>query len=189
MNNLKLIKLSPTDYVIVDMDKRAQEGYNFNFGLSQVDRLSRDYEADSHEWRVCFKITHSTQPLYDKPHYAAYKMLTVGQVEEAIYGYSVEKMAEESSVSKRFLSESPLHDKHHREGYLEGFKACQELLKYNRFTEVDMADLWMHVVNGAKEIMLGGNSNIGTFQEYIDKLSPKTEWDVTFDEQGKLKLI
>lgn len=62
-----------------------------------------------------------------------------------------------------------------------------------RYTEDDMGKLWQHVVDGAKEIMLGGQGNIGTFNEYMKSIKPvdidcpicktlQKEWDNKEDD-------
>ena len=61
-DELKLIKIK-NQYAVIDLLQRGEEGINYNYSLGKIDFLSRNYEEDSHEWRYCFKITHSTQPL------------------------------------------------------------------------------------------------------------------------------
>ncbi len=99
----KLIKLSDTHYIAVDDSEKGKEGFNWNYALGKIDKLSRNYEKHSSEWSFCKKITHSTIPLEDK--YIAYdetimgdivksyhriKPLSLSKVEEAIKDNSSE---------------------------------------------------------------------------------------------------
>ena len=38
------------------------------------------------------------------------------------------------------------------------------------YSREEMGELWQYVVEGAKKIMLGEPTNIGTFDEYIENL-------------------
>ena len=42
--------------VIIDESVKGKRGYCFNFGLSKIDKLSRNYEKHSSEWNYCRKI-------------------------------------------------------------------------------------------------------------------------------------
>jgi hypothetical protein len=178
MNNLKLIQLSPTHYVVVD-DSEIKEGdFVYESNIKQIFQIHKhglpNYNPDRN------KITHSTQPLYDKPHYATYKMLTVGHVEEAIFGYSVEKMAENKVTDCKDL---PIGL--YRSIWKGGFKAHQELSKDKLFTIEDIKKAF----KAGADWQEGGTILYPDEYGYIKSLLPKTEWNVTFDEQGKLKTI
>lgn len=71
-------------------------------------------------------------------------------------------------------------------GFHKGFKAHQELSKDKVFTVEDMR-------KAIKKSLYYWNQNANTesaaISDILQSVSPKTEWNVTFDEQGKLKLI
>ena len=96
---MKLIKLSDTHYVVVDDSKRGYRGYNYNFALSRIDNLPLNYKEYSSEWNYCYKITHST-PIggLSAMLVTGVKEINLSEIEEAIYGYSVEQMATEWEV-------------------------------------------------------------------------------------------
>jgi hypothetical protein len=142
------------------------------------------------------KITHSTQPLEDMNHgnytskvFLDIKPLTVAEVEEVIYGYSVEKMAEEEFPDETTPGWRDSFSPRERKGYKVGFKAHQELVKDKLFSIEDMQKfgevlVWNMIGKTITE------SFIKQLQESLLKtMLPKTEWECTFDEQGKLKLI
>lgn len=173
----KLIKLSETHYIIVD-DSEIKEG-DWIFRLEKVYQFKDDMPVYNPK---ASKITHSTQPLSDKPHYAEYDMLTLSEVEEAINGYSVEKMAD-SLFEKE--SHHILHPQHQmRECYIKGFNAHKELVKDKLFTVEDIRKILY-----AFETYEGDKFYASeVFDEVMKQFLPKTEWDVTFDEQGKISL-
>lgn len=93
-------------------------------------------------------------------------------------GYSVERMARVHRVNlKQDWSES---------SYLVGFNAHKELVKDKMFTIEDMEAACAFGVALGKH-----KSNLSYSDEFkgFMKERGKTEWQVTFDEQGKFKLI
>jgi hypothetical protein len=54
--------------------------------------------------------------------------------------------------------------------FIDGFKMAQSL-NNKKFDVEDMGRLWQYVVDGAKKLMLGIPTNIGTFDEYIANLA------------------
>lgn len=104
----KLIKLSDEHYIIVD-DSEIKEGDYIFDNFCKINNIQQVRKCDfdsSHyrngNWR---KITYSTQPLEDividvtadgnalmSVGFVKIKELSLSEVEEAIYGYSVENM-------------------------------------------------------------------------------------------------
>lgn len=194
----KLLKLSENHYIIVDDSKKGQRGYNYNFGLSKVDKLEYDYESHSTEWNVCRLITHSTQPLEtvktvtgDKLVFYKIKPLSLSEVQELIYGYSVKEMREDATNLRILKRKTPSQTaRQYFDGYVEGFNAHKELMKDKLFTVDDMINCF----NAARQTSgMNQRNQLGKkYQkpmDYIQLLIPKTEWQVEFDEQGKLKLV
>lgn len=179
---MKLIKILKDFYIVVDLDQRGKEGFNFNYGIRKIDSLSRDYEEDSHEWRTCFKITHSTKPIFDQV-----KEIFLSEVEEAIYGYNVEKMAMSYLDRNYNLSyERTTWQKLHEKTFEAGFNAHKELMKDKFFTIDDMKNAialaWIFGQDSK-------NNLTDSMDNIIQSLLPKTEWEVEFDENGKLRIV
>jgi hypothetical protein len=187
----KLIKLSETHYIIVD-DSEIKEGDYKHHHVKGIAKAICN-GAYTNE----FKITHSTQPLEEvccTPHsqvkrylnckgcdrkqlgFVKIKPLSLSEVEEAINGYSAEKMADEYVTDESYL---PVHKEENYRSYINGFNAHKELVKDKLFTTQDVID----IVEKSRETGL-------TAEYFITKyLLPKTEWTVTFNENNKLKLI
>lgn len=114
---MKLIKLTDTHYIIVD-DSEIKEGdfvfqQNFEKTNNQIIKIETDFQAkianDKDGSFTKNKITHSTEPLEDvfisdtfkinvggfEKGFNKIKQLSLPEIEEVIYGYNVEKMAEE----------------------------------------------------------------------------------------------
>lgn len=102
----KLVKLSDTHYIVVD-DSEIKEGdyaihnnkeYREKYNEKPIICTKSNKESIQEHWD---KITHSTQPLNEstQPNTEFYwntiSKLSLSEVEEAIYGYNVEKMADE----------------------------------------------------------------------------------------------
>ncbi|HMT68775.1 MAG TPA: hypothetical protein PKD16_01365 [Saprospiraceae bacterium] len=139
----------------------------------------------------CKKITYSTKPLEstktvtgDMLVFYKIKSIPLSKVEELINEYSVEEMAEKFIVGKlKMSSQAPGA----MIGYIEGFKAHQELSKDKLFTIEDMKNCFhaggMYCATEGK-IYLRSNS----FDEHIKSLLPKTEWDIEF-ANNKIQLV
>ena len=207
----KLIKLNDQHYIIVD-DSEIKKGWVTN-GVECFLRESMPEYSDEYANRYWKNITHSTQPLGTPLLFTnafeselslsinglnetfienwGCKKLSLSEVEEAINGYSVEKMAKENWDSDKYNEELFENEKEgYFAGYWEGFKAHQELTKDKLFTKKDM-------INSLKELSyqlflkkeFSLSDSIEKSSKIIQSLLPKTEWDITFDEQGKIKLI
>ena len=142
---MKLIKLSESHYIIVDdseikigdyaihNNKEYREKYN---ELPILCTESNCLSIQEH-WN---KVTHSTKKLeyhqvdpkliddgiegwvFDK-----IKPLNINEIEELIYGYSVEKMAEKECIGNQA-----------KRGFNKGFQAAMEINKDKLFTIEDM---------------------------------------------------
>ena len=184
----KLIKISDTHYIVVD-DSEIQEndwyiGWHTNYTTEPKNRWVIYCKSTNCNGNPYYKITHSTQPeLLDNGWMQSVKPLLLSEVEEAIYGYSVEKMADRATnlINKSLGITTTLKD-----WYKEGFKAHQELVKGKFFSVDDMKKSytagWMNKLN-KEEIYIDG------FNKFIQSLLSKTEWNIKFNEQGKLALI
>lgn len=189
----KLLKLSETHYIIVD-DSEIKVGDYYvgwanNYSTEPKQRWVLYNLVSTTNGDTPRKITHSTQPeLLGTGWMQSVLPLFLSEVEEAINGYSVEKMALRE-LESYFGSNLELTKtgKIWVEGYEIGFKAHQELVKDKLFT-----------VEKAIQILEEESFGQGAVSrdEYkarvvskLQSLLPKTEWEVEFDEQGKIKLI
>lgn len=181
----KLIKLSDTHYVVVD-DSEIKEGdWSYDvvdkeiFCVYSINKVSGIIRSKSHTTVLdsCKKITHSNiGHLYQD----SIKPLSISEVEEAIYGYSVNKMAENSTL---LIQDN--REKHNcKEFYISGFKAHQELTKDKLFT---IEDLELLISLNEDDFDRGKGKYI--LEEFIDDFkSEKTEWNIELVD-GKIKLI
>lgn len=169
----KLIKLSETHYIIVNDSKIKEGDWVFNYFENSIKKYGKFF-ADG--W---FKITHSTEPLevnnlYRKYDFINIKQLSLSEVEEAIYGNSVEKMAKYHYGNHRKTREF-------EDGFMLGFQiAHQQLVKDKLFTVEDMK--W--TFESATDLY----PYFDSFDDFYKTIAPKTEWDVEFIN-GKIKLI
>lgn len=107
-------------------------------------------------------------------------------------GYSVEKMVYdwlyEDETEDKARQGYPLKPMEY--GYIKGFNAHKELVKDKLFTVEDMKNALRVVYNDwVEDEEHEENTEDEYYNRIIQLLLPKTEWKVTFDEQGKLKLI
>ena len=186
----KLLKLSDTPYIVVD-DSEIKEGDWCVYKTGEIIQYLVKLNTDNLR-----KITHSTEPIerYDHPAggyegiFDKIKQLPLSEVEEVINGYSVEKMAEKFVIEKlKISSQAPGV----MIGYIEGFKAHQELVKDKLFSLATVEGCMMSIANWIVKNNITSGTEILTKMVEISEslLLPKTEWEVEFDEQGKLKLI
>ena len=205
----KLIKLSDEHYIVVD-DSEIKEGDKFYcitnkviFTAHTIEYLEEynKLEDSNHNFYVnskyAQKITHSTQPLEDMNHgnytskvFLDIKPLTLSEVEEAIYGYSVDKMAD-----KLISCSDNIDSQLIKEVWKGGFKAHKELVKDKLFTVDDMKSIFIH--GKQLGLTIAGNIRNGSeqpnkeewFNESIQSLLPKTEWDIEITSEGKIVLL
>jgi hypothetical protein len=200
----KLIKLSESHYIVVD-DSEIKIG-EYCFDLKEKEFYKSKGNIPSNPYVL--KITHSTQPLEDgigkpingtyPPEYLRFdkiKQLSLSSVEELTLGYSVEEMSINSFGHKPSKDDTDIIlslGKGYIGGYQQGFNTHKELVKDKLFTVEDMKNAF----NAGYDLNTWEQLNIPNDEreylneyDYIQSLLPKTEWDVTFDEQGKLKLI
>ena len=174
----KLLELSETHYIVVD-DSEIKKGDWCVYKTGEIIQYLVKLNTDNLR-----KITHSTQPLEGVKH------ISLSEVEEAINGYSVEKMAEDKYGSGKSLSTISF-----REGYIKGFKAHQELFQYSRnqvhdlMTKAFKAGFKKHNVVEAGLEPLESDVECSWILTKFDSTPKLTEWEVEFDEQGKLRLI
>lgn len=178
---IKLIKISDTHYIVVNDSEIKGNDFGWDVYEKKIFHAVLNWKGQTKN--RYFKITHSTQPLYLNDFWAI-KELKLSEVEEAINGYSVEKMAESKYPIQEHTSDLTAYQSLKRSGYIEGFKAHQELVKDKLFTIEDLEKAYN------EGLIKYSNKSTGlTRKQFIQSLLPKTEWDIKFDEQGKIKLL
>lgn len=195
-----LIKISDAHYIVVgeNPDKMYEGWYELD---SQIFNTSKYMLQNG-----CRVVTHSTQPLEEvvwweretrksKLGFDKIKPLSLSEVEETVYGYSVEKMAEERGKNK-FGTQLYI------DYFTEGFKAHQELSKDKLFTVDDMRNAfnagskrtYICEADGKdKKCYCKSDDDCDhryylEFEDYIKSILPPTEWDVEFID-NKIKLV
>lgn len=89
--------------------------------------------------------------------------------------FDVDKLAEISSLPKKFLSESPFHEKHHKEGFIEGFKKNQSL-NDKKFSLDDIRNAFDEGLDSQYE---EDNESIqGRKENYIQSLQQPKVYDI-----------
>lgn len=191
--NQKLIKLSDNHYIIVD-GSEIKDG-DWYCDTNDKESLLPIYQRsqDPKFYKGCKKITHSTQTLSEECKRCTgaceqcvdkTKPLSLSEVEEVIYGYSIDKIYDEIS-NDNFTEkyEDPLH----YYSFVEGFKVAVELNKDKLFTIEDMRKCWGEGFrSGMKKYFKYVNRK--TFRQHIKLILTKTEWDIEVID-GKIKLI
>ena len=169
---MKLIKINTDHYVVVD-DSEIQEG---NWVLP-IDNIP--YQIKNKEDVLNFdkKITHSTQPL-DKSLFFTDRVwgcerLSLGEVKELIGEVDVDKRIYDTDFRGDVNS------------YKNGYNQALEDNKEKKYTEAQMRECWRASERFDRSYNEGYAPN---FEEFIQSLQPKTEWEVEFRD-GKLKLI
>lgn len=181
------------EYTIVNPLKEGDEKYSKGQHIAQG--IYR-HKPTTNEWyKKEKKITHSTQPLDRKclscngedeciECITLLKPLSLAEVEEAIYGYSVEKMALE------YDGRMKLDVEFIRAAFKGGFNKHKELTKDKLFTIEDIFDFALEYTNYLNKCTASNVINPSLPNEYFNNpfdiknrkftkqsLLPKTQWD------------
>jgi len=168
------------NWIITDDSIRGERGYNYNFGLSKIDKLEYSYGKHSTEWNCCHKITHSLLPL------EGVEQLQLNQIPESIREFDdifIETLAERlrSEINKSFYcTGSEFEDGIFDNGYISGFNKALELTKdkFDTIEETFRNFIRSEQLSAKWELYLKEN-NIS--------LNP-TSWNIEI-ENGKIELI
>lgn len=144
-------------------------------GLRQIAIFDYHDMHDSENFATFRKITHSTKPLesvssegdemgaefvFDKV-----KEVSLIAVEQAVYGYNVEEIAEEEGMVSNIEKWS----------FADGFRTYRKIAEMTLF---NLGDIQKAITFGAEK--LADCSEEETF-EFIRSLLPKEEWNVVLD--------
>ena len=188
----KLLKLSETHYIIVD-DSEIKEGdLNIPSDFSKIEDVSvtskEDLEIVNDRQNGYLKITHSTQPLesYIRADgkeikvFVTIREIYLSEVEEVINCHSVDTKASEwidKNSHKWSNNTDEVGDNYG--SFMEGYNQCLRDNADKKYTEEDVL----------KAIKLSKEDRCYNREALFKQLAPQTIWEVTFDEQGDLKLL
>jgi hypothetical protein len=175
---MKLIKIKEKHYIIVD-DSEIKGGDFVYDSKDKVIRFVKQYLPD--EWIK--KITHSTQFL------EGVKQLVPSDIPIELIGeVDVFTVVEQWSKSK----EKFVYQYWNKPSFIEGYNQALEDNKHKKYTEEDMKECIKSILrdlNAHNEIDKPVNFVwTDSFKKHIQSLQPKTEWEVEFNTNGKLKL-
>ena len=164
---MKIVKINTDHYVIVD-DSEIKKGDWVVGGTRTVVQCM--YPENVHH-RDVKKITHSTHPMQ------GVFPIPITEVKELLGEVDVERKAELYVWGRVYLTEQ---EKQQTEiAYMTGYNQAIQDNKDKKYTEEDLKRY--HNI-----MCLHGNKK---GEEFIQSLQPKTEWEVEYDENGKLKLV
>ena len=201
----KLIKLNEEDYIIVD-GIEVKEGDYVLTEYNKIGKVLRVFqrggETNYHVFvnemtpissTNCKKITYSTKPLeyhqigpktknWFKTVFDKIKRLPLSKVEELLFGYSVEKLVDESFENMGYHSTvTPYEEDQFKLGYKLGFNAHKELPKDKLFTVDDMLRVFKHGILFNQVTSSNCKEAVETeFDLLIKSIKPKTEWEVEY---------
>lgn len=190
---MKLIKINTDHYIIVD-DSEIKEGdYHFDFDKNEIDTWKGNLYSNRLK---CKKITHSTQPLSDEcKNCTGYceqcvdgtKPLSLSEVKELIGEVDVEKKAINSWEGCDGCDAND--ELFFTNGYQRGYNQALEDNKEKKYTEEDLRKAWDSGREYANDYWEArGEKYMINFDNFIQSLQPKTEWEVEFID-NKLKLL
>lgn len=204
--NKTLKMIAPNHYIIVDDAKTCQGDFIYlekgNTPATKEGEIAKCEFPDADDLGVVWRrVTHSTKPL--EQYYGSaggsipyvfdrVKKLNLSDVEEAIYGHSVEKMAKKylgwredldiDEEERYYLSDIGKYD-----AFIEGYNAHKDATRDKLFI-VEKA------IQIIEEEKFGQGSVIR--DEYksrviskLQSLLPKKEWIVEVDDIGRVRLI
>ena len=183
---MKLIRLDSDRFVIVSEEKLKKGDWfltkdnmvHNNFGWNFGDR----------------KITHSTQvSLLDESEQKAVIKLDLSEVKrlvgEADWRTNLGSKGIDSMFAAEKLNSSwggPQWTVAYHDGYKDGYNQCLQERSEKSYTEADLRSIFMH------GFLLGVEMpeySEDMEERAISNYSPQIEWEVEFDEHGKLKFV
>lgn len=187
---MKLIEIKKNHYIIVDGLINEEKDldiwvYDDDYDEPLIYKTDEDFfKAGKSAW----KITHSNNPLekiVTENSFKTYEFISTQEIEETIFGYSLEKIANESFENMGYHSTvTPYEEKQFKLGYKLGFNAHEEFTKDKLFSLEDMINFAVNCFNDNYDEDISFDKRVKINIEY---LKPKTEWIVEFIE-GKLNL-
>ncbi len=75
-----------------------------------------------------------------------------------------------------------------RRAFVRGFQAAQKLNE-KKFSLEDMANLWQFIVDGAKQLMLSGTTEVSSFNDYVKSLQQPKVFDIEVEMEEVVRLM
>ena len=180
---MKLIKIDSAHFIIVDDSEIKVGDWIFYPVTKTILRWNGNMPLRNED----LKLTHSTIGYMFQDDILP---LSQVEVEELVYGYSVEKRANSHAVQSGCEYKEDLV--RISKAYQTGFKAHQELVKDKLFTVEDIEEAHKSGIEYGKSLYSQTNydSKLAiTSKQYIQSLLPKTEWNISIDEYNKITLL
>lgn len=186
---MKLIKLTDTHYVIVD-DTEIKEG---DWYINKRNEVLK-YELGQDLFHVKGKITHSTEPLNDIE-FKRVKTLSLNTIKGLISEVDVKELSKKYSMTKPLMYQDAMSD-----GFIDGYHQSLKDNEEKKYTLQDMINAYREGTNAGalhERLIDYDNGDFGDAEQYSEEYEnsfiqslqrPKTEWEVEFDKDGKLKL-
>lgn len=195
---MKLIKLNPDHFIVVDKTEIKVGDYYAPSDVNSVDDLSiakpEDLERVNDPNNGFMRVTHSTECIEDWVRPDGVSMKVFSEIKE-INLYSIKSLtdkaydkAEECANALDWDFEDPCGSGY--SDFIDGFvNGYNKAIEVNRYTEEDINKALSWGYHAAKDEAKGiRSSGYGTrFFESI-QTKPKTEWDVEFVDR-RLRLI
>ena len=171
-----LIKITDDHYVVVDDSEIKENDWVLDVYDNSIKLISSTIilPLDKDYWK---KVTHSTNILIN-----GMGILYISEVKELIGEVDVEKKAEYDWMLHTEGSIVVTDKNDWKSGFHHGYNQALEDNKDKKYTLEDMKCMFQCGRN------YQNNAEI-TFKVSMEYLQPKTQWEVTFDEQGKLRLL
>jgi hypothetical protein len=182
---MTLIKINDNHYIVVD-DSEIEEGdWYLTFLNRKVIGEPRKCEDDSYSFDNCKRIIYSTDINNNEIWYVPLSEVKelVGEVDMDLL--SCYFLLDGQKIYTAFLSD---HNSQTAlggflRGTIHGYNRCLEDNKDKKYTLNDIALAFRAGIEH------GIHPDKPNTTEYIKSLKPKTQWQVKFDESGKLKLV
>lgn len=168
------------DTPIIVSDEEIKEGdwYNSNLGINKLGKSTRNVE----NWRQRIVFGYGELPSID-----------FNEFEEQLGIFDVEKLALETYRDNpndlkeaNYKYNTDLNAPRKRRAFVRGFQAAQKLNE-KKFSLEDMANLWQFIVDGAKQLMLSGTTEVSSFDDYIKSLQQPKIFDIEVEMEQVLK--
>jgi hypothetical protein len=183
---IKLIKLSNIHYIVVDKSEIREDDKFITLDTKQI--LTCEGFVGGKVLRkapVCDGIAYPNAEFLGKITHSTQRMRGVLNIQlsdiENLFDLSVDDRSIREYGSDIIYTSSMLRD-----AFSKGFRESDELNSDKLFTEDDMRNCWISAANNV--ILALNDLKSSDFYEFIKSVSPKTEWEIEFDETGKIKL-
>lgn len=177
----KLIKLSDTHYIVVN-DSEIKEGDWFYYKHFGEDIIAQAKETTdlvnlNNPDRYFKKVTHSTQPLSKECKTCTGYCEQCVDETNSLSLSEVKELIGEVDVHLKAMSKYSLGEINNEHDFTLGYNQAIEDNKDKKYTEEDLKKAYMVGKHG------GVTQTYYEFDDYIQSIQPKTEWEVEIVKQ------